>query len=128
MVYYLTASTEEQMRTVLTTLYEAALNAELPADPETGEKQVPQNDGHIQYHHLFTDWIMTPGVPRTDGEPGWAQAPVLKPGFHCALGIWQTPENPQGIIGPLDTATLQGAGIEVLRADEIDTAYLPKFQ
>lgn len=127
MIHYLTGANEAHIRAVLVGLYEATTGTELPKD-ETGQKVVPQNDGRLQFHHLFADWIITPGVPDPDKMGAWLTPPVTKPGYHCAIGIIPSEDNPEGLIGPNDTAMLESAGIEVLRANEIDTTHLPKFQ
>lgn len=130
MIYYLTGQSESHIRQVLTGIYEATLGTELPRD-EAGEKQIPQNDGRVQFHHPFSEWVVTPGVQNAnDALGGWLSEPVLKPGYHCALGIHETKSNPDGVMSEGNIAILRGAGIEVFREDEIapeQLALLPKF-
>ena len=125
MIYYLSGQSEQHVRDVLTGLYESTIGAELP--PVNGAKVVPQNDGRFQFHYLFGDWVLSPGF-WTGGV--WTP-PTLKPGYHVAIGILATAPNPQGVIGPQDTAMLEAAGISVLDETELSAAQLallPKFQ
>lgn len=130
MDYYLTGPSRDVLTQALISAHEATTGTTIPPD-ETGQKRIPQNDGTVQWNAIFEFWETSPGVPNADGEPGWQTPPGYKPGVHALIRILQTPQNPQGLARPQDIAMLEAAGIEVLRADEIDPAQLallPKFQ
>lgn len=130
-LFYLTGQSETILRNALIALYESAVGMTVPVDAVTGHKVIPQNDGRLQCHHFFDVWEVHPGVPKIDGEPGWEQDPLFKPGAHCVVGIMASAANPAGVIGPNDRATLAAAGIEVVDAVDLDAdqrSRLPRFQ
>lgn len=132
MDYYFTSKSEQHLRAALVSMYESKRGVQLSFDLKTGQKIVPDNDGSLQWHLFFDRWTIDAGIRGPDPDNiTWEKEPVLKPGHHCLVKILVTERNPRGEISEADISTLRAAGIEVLRADEIDPeqlALLPKFQ